>query len=183
MQHLVVITGPIGAGKSTVSDGLGRRFKAAGIAAAVVDLDDVVFMQHAPVAEMEQSWARGRAAHASLVSAWLEAGVDAVIAHGPFHTPDDLSALYRGVPAGIRPRLVMLLVPYEVALARVSVDGSRGIAAGSRDPAFLRRTHERFNQVVGSLPQSEWTFDTVEASPETIVDTLWSGLHADRENR
>lgn len=45
MRVLIVLAGPIGAGKSTVADLLGRRLAEAGSTVAVVDLDDVAFMQ------------------------------------------------------------------------------------------------------------------------------------------
>ena len=83
MATLVVITGPIGAGKSSVSTLLGRRLSRAGKDAAVVDLDDVEFMQHTSTLDVGEWWARGLEAHASLVARWLDLGVDIVVAHGP----------------------------------------------------------------------------------------------------
>jgi len=70
-----------------------------------------------------------------------DSGADVVIAHGPFCSASETSALLRQVPAGIAVRRVMLLATYEVALERVTGDSSRGL---SKDPKSLRTTYERF---------------------------------------
>lgn len=141
MSQLVVITGPIGSGKSTVADGLADHLQAVGRSAVSVDLDEVVSMLRAPLDRFERSWQQARVVHGALVAAWLHAEVDVVIAHGPFYTDEETAALLDPVPPTIAPRRVMLLAPYETALARVAVDARR---EASRDPNFLRSTHERF---------------------------------------
>src|ERR1039458_2442262 len=83
VPELVVVTGPIGSGKSSVTKMLAGRFSEAGRSAAVVDLDDIVAMLHAPLEKVEQSWERARDVHGRLVGEWLSSGVDVVIVDGP----------------------------------------------------------------------------------------------------
>jgi len=54
VTQLIVITGPIGAGKSVVANSLADRLAAADLPAVSVDLDDVVL--RAPLDKFESSW-------------------------------------------------------------------------------------------------------------------------------
>ena len=172
MTQLVVITGPIASGKSVVSIALADRLNAAGLSVAVADLDDTVTTMDASSEEFELTWDRAREVHSYLVGQWLSSGVDAVIAHGPFYSVSETSALLRQVPAGIAVRRVMLLATYEVALKRVTGDSSRGL---SKDSTFLRSTYERFLQLLPDIEICEWTFNST-TSVGDIVTTITEAL-------
>ncbi|MBA3764763.1 MAG: hypothetical protein H0X05_04555 [Actinobacteria bacterium] len=172
MAELIVISGPIGAGKSTVANGLGRRFVDSGLSAAVVDLDDVVAMIRAPLELFDWSWERARRIHGQVIAAWLHSGVHAVIAHGPIHTAAEDAALVADIP-GLVPRRVRVRAPYDVALERIKDDLTRGV---SKDPTFLRSAHERFCELLPSIPACEWDFDTTRISATEITDTLRTAL-------
>jgi shikimate kinase len=180
MSQLVVITGPIGSGKSTVAAGLAAHVQAGGRSAAVVDLDDVVGMVRAPRDRFERSWQQARKVHGELVAAWLRTGLDIVIAHGPFYTDEETGALLGPVQSTISPRHVMLLCSYEAALTRVTPDAERGV---SRDPQFLRSAHERFQQLLPHIAECEWVFDTTVMSADDIVVTLAGALALPRGGR
>jgi hypothetical protein len=182
---LVVITGPIGVGKSTVSTLLGRRLSRAGKDAAVVDLDDVEFMQHTGTLDVGEWWARGLEAHASLVARWFDLGVDIVVAHGPLVAVGahgyDVGPLLRAVPIGTLTSHALLTAPFDVALARVRNDDDRAPSALSRNEAWLRGTHERFTAALTTAPAFRWQFDTVSRSASTVADILAADLCADAE--
>jgi len=175
LAELIVITGPIGAGKSTVAHGLTERLRGVGRAVAVVDLDDVFEMGATWYEPAAGAWQRAQAVHGALIAAWLRSGVDAVIAHGPFYTADDRAALLADLPTGVVQRWVMLLAPFEAALGRVADDPDRNL---SRDPGFLRASHERFNELLNDFPRCDWVFDTTSRSAEDIVATLGASLSA-----
>jgi shikimate kinase len=168
VTQLIVITGPIGAGKSVVANSLADRFAAADLSAVSVDLDDVVAMLRAPLDQLESSWDCARRIHGSLTAAWFRSGVDAVIAHGPFYTAAEIAAVVADLP-GSAPRRVMLRVPFDVAFERVKDDPMRGL---SKDPRFLRATHDRFCELLPSMPACEWDFDTTKIPVSGIVATL-----------
>ena len=175
MRHLTLITGPIGAGKSTVADLLGRRFGASGLATAVVDLDDVVFMQRAPqIGDIE--WGRGRLAHAAIVGAWVEAGIEEVVVHGPICTAEEQTLLRSRVKAEVEFNLALLSAPLDVTIKRVMADQSRPPEAGSRIVDFLTSAHARFEGVSGELAHARWRFDTTKMSPDEIAGVIGSDL-------
>ena len=173
MQEVVVITGPIGSGKSSVASKLANRFNDAGRTVAVVDVDEIVAMLRVPPEDAKWTWETARTPHGRLVGEWLSAGVDAVIAHGPFHSRIDDANLMRHIPSEVATRRVMLLATYEVALNRVKSDPSRGL---SRDPTFLASTYEVFNQRLPEIEPCEWTFDTSICSVDDVVTTLADAL-------
>jgi shikimate kinase len=175
VAKLIVITGPIGAGKSSVAQGLAKRFHSAGRSVACVDLDDVVDTLSAPLEDFETSWRNARRGHGALIGAWLRSGVDAVIAHGPFYTAEETDALLAEVPPTQERSWVMLLVPFEVAFERIKDDSDR---FWSKDRDFLRRAHERFNELQREVPQCEWNFDTTHMSAGAIVSALSDALFA-----
>lgn len=170
MPLLVVIAGPIGAGKSTVADLLGHRLAASGLTAAVVDLDDVAFMQRdiAP----QKIWRRGAIALTALVRGWFDAKTDAVIAHGPFFEAGGYDLLLRQ-PTDVVIRHVLLRVSYETALVRVTADPSRG---ASKNPEFLRSTHDRFRTHEASLPAPDFVFDTETVPAQQIANQVAQAL-------
>jgi energy-coupling factor transporter ATP-binding protein EcfA2 len=169
VPELVVVTGPIGSGKSSVTKMLAERFSEAGRSVAVVDLDDIVAMLHAPLESVGQSWERARDVHGHLVGEWLSSGVDVVIVDGPFCSLSETAALMQCVPTGIVARRVMPLSTYEMALTRVAGDPSRGV---SKDRAILRLKYEEFARELPSIDPCEWTFDTSECSVGDVVTTV-----------
>ncbi|HEV7722374.1 MAG TPA: hypothetical protein VGO60_13870 [Iamia sp.] len=171
--RLVVIIGPIGSGKSTVAGLLAARLVAAGLTVATPDVDEVVVMGTGPADAFDTMWSRGRRVHGAVVGAWLRSGVDVVIAHGPAYTDEETEALMADVPAGTPTTRVMLLAPYAVALERVTGDPLRGV---SKDPAFLRSTHERFAALRPAIPPCDHTFDTSSLSADRLADTLAAEL-------
>lgn len=171
MRVLIVLAEPIGAGKSTVANLLGRRLAEAGSTAAVVDLDDVAFMQRdiAP----HKLWRRGSIASAALVRGWFDAGTEAVVAHGPFFESGGYDLLLEVQPSDVAVRHVLLRVPVQVALARVARDDRRG---ASKNPDFLRATHERFAGLEALLPRPDFVFQTETLGAEAIADAIVAGL-------
>jgi RecA/RadA recombinase len=154
--EVVAITGPIGAGKSTVAARLAALLAAAGTIVAVADLDDLWLELRAPGDDLDATWLRARQAHAALVTGWLAAGVEVVVVHGPFLTAPERGPLV-GALDGTPLRWALLDVTYEVALDRVADDPERGL---SRDPAFLASTHARFAELRPEMAPCAWTVDT-----------------------
>lgn len=132
---LVVVVGPIAAGKSTLAGEVADVLRERGESAVVVGLDTVAEMA---LPSLDWSWAHE--VHGHLVRAWLATPVGTVVAEGP-STPAELDQLLRCVPADVGVLKVVLVTPYDVALRRALPEADRGL---SKDPGFLRADHDRF---------------------------------------
>ena len=139
--RLLVLTGPIAAGKSTVATRLVERLVAAGRTVACSDHDEVARLGHAPGGLTGDHWAQAHVTHGALVGALLEQPFDLVVAHGPVYSAEETGALLAHVPPGTGVLRVLLTCPLGTAQDRVAADPERGL---SRDPAFLAGTHARF---------------------------------------
>ena len=175
--RLVVLSGPIGAGKSSVAELLARRVARAGRPAAVVDLDDIALMQRGHL-DLSEFWRRAGVAHLALVRSWFAAGTDVVIAHGPFFETSTHDELFTSAPPGGTTVHVMLRVSFEAAATRVATDSDRSEGALSRDAEFLRSTHEAFTTLAARLPSFDLEFDTESRSAAEIADDLAEALLA-----
>lgn len=168
LASLVVIVGAIASGKSAVAARVAERLLEAGRTSAVVDRDDVADCLVAPKRDWEAQWRRARQVHDELVAAFRRSGVDHVIAHGSFFYPGEPSA----VPAGVHDDAafrVLLSVSYETALELAKRDPNRGV---SRDPSFLRWTHDQFAQRTGTLPPFHLEVDADTESIENIAEMV-----------
>ncbi len=168
LASLVVIVGPIASGKSSVAARVAERLLEAGGTSAVVDLDDVADCLVAPKRDWEARWRRARQVHDELVAAFRRSGVDHVIAHGSFFYLDEPSAVPTGVHDSGALR-VLLSVSYEKALERAQRDPNRGV---SKDPSFLRWTHDQFAQRTGTLAPGHLKVDADTESIEDIAEMV-----------
>lgn len=168
-----MIAGPIGSGKSTVAGELARQCATASRSVATADLDDVAFGQEGCL-DLHEFWRRAGVAHVALVSGWLRSGVEVVIAHGPFGEAGSYGALRAAAHDTVRFHHVLLSVSVEDAQERVIGDVSRPASALSRDPEFLRSTHEAFGAL--DLPPCDEVFDTSRRSPSQIAHEIAARL-------
>lgn len=174
MKLLLVIAGPIGAGKSTVADLVGTKLSSSGATAAVVDLDDIAFMQRGVPGH--KLWRRAAVAARALIDGWFAAKTDVVVAHGPFFEAEGFDVLLRDLSEDVAVRHVLLRVSYGTALGRVAADDRRGM---SKDPEFLRGTHERFAELEQTFPPADYVFDTEGMSAEQIAEAIAAAVSTD----
>lgn len=142
-RRLVVIIGPIAAGKSTLASELAGLMRGGGQAVAVVGLDTVAEMALPTL----DDWTWAHDIHGQIVAAWLATPIATVIAEGP-ETPAEVDLLMRHVPSDVSVFRVLLVARYETARQRTSADPSRGI---SRDPDFLATMYRRFTDELPGL--------------------------------
>jgi adenylylsulfate kinase-like enzyme len=172
MPQLVVLTGPIAAGKNTVAGRLAQLLTAHGRTVVVADVDDVAAMVGAPGAAEAGLWFAAHEAHGALVGEWMRSAVDYVVVVGPIYSLDEQAALTRTLPDDATTVWVVVDAPVAVTLARTQADPERGL---SRDPEFHRAAHRRFRELLPLIP-ADTVFGSEKLNAEqiaaAIADTL-----------
>lgn len=137
MPLLVLITGPIAAGKSTLAQEVTARLRAEGRTVALVDLDTVAEMALPTLPDWE--WAHE--IHATLVGAWTARPLDVVVDEGS-SSASELAQILAATPDGVPVLRVLLLADVERSWERAQGDPTRGL---SKDREFLGRMYEAFD--------------------------------------
>jgi predicted kinase len=167
---IVVITGPIASGKSTVANELARQLSRNGVRAEVIDLDLVYDGLVAEGFPPEPStWMRARGDAATTAAAFLEDGTAVVVAEGSYNLPDDRSAFVDRLRSSPDVVFVTLRVSFEEALRRARGDPTRG---RSRDPEFLGAHYAERHELLAAVPETDLVFDTERVSPATAAASI-----------
>jgi predicted enzyme related to lactoylglutathione lyase/chloramphenicol 3-O-phosphotransferase len=139
---VLIISGPIASGKSTVAQSLATESRVAGSTPAVVELDRMYMMlDDGPLMSDPRISRRARRAAAALVDHYVLDGLDLIIAEGDFWTTGQRDEFTYRLSSGVAPVFVTLRVSVEEALRRVESDPNRRL---SRIPEVLRRSHADF---------------------------------------
>jgi len=168
--HVLVITGPIASGKSTLGQAVGRAIEARDATVAVIDLDLVYEMLdvHGGHKGDDRRWEAARRGTAGLAHRFLAAGIDVVVVEGEF------DGAARGVFAAdvgdrAAPRFVTLTVSYEEAYRRARADSTRGV---SRDPAFLWPWFQEYLRASAEEAATDLVLDTERLSIDRCVEAI-----------
>jgi shikimate kinase len=164
---LIILTGPVGAGKSTTSLALAQALRNANTSVAVIDLDQLYgfVRQHDGYGDLT-AWAWARRGAAALAHALFEADMTVVIVEGEFFTAEQLHSLLVPIPSDVARHFFTLQLSYEHALERVQHDPSRG---ASKNPVFLRSLHDDFAQALPFLESASHVIDTDTLTLDEIV--------------
>jgi shikimate kinase len=178
---VIVVSGPIASGKSTVAQAVADELERAGVIAPIVDLDAIHDARAGAGAAGDRgSWARARSAAAAEADAHLEAGRTVVVAEGSFNEPGDRATFVAGLPARALVLHVTLHVTYEEALRRARSDPTRG---RSRDATFLAAHYASRRAVLAKLPPTDLVFDTEAVPAPEIAATIARAIRLEPAGR
>jgi adenylylsulfate kinase-like enzyme len=167
---VIVITGPIASGKSTVAGELARELQLNGVRAEVIDLDLVHDRLTADgSASDDLTWTLAREETATAASALLEQGVAVVIADGSFNLPSDRAAFVEHLRPSTRLVFVTLRVSFDEALRRAQADPTRGV---SRNPEFLGAHFAARYDVLTAVPSTDIVIDTERTTPKAAAEKI-----------
>jgi adenylylsulfate kinase-like enzyme len=180
---VVVLAGPIASGKSTLATGSARAFERRGFDAATIDLDLIYEMlQHTGAPKTDAGiWSRARRMAGALTDAFLDDGINAVIAEGDYLDESARAEFASMLRTDVPCRFVTLTVELGTALARVAQDPTRRI---SRDRSFLTRHYVELAEVLRRRPADDLCLDTgdltVEQAAEMVVEWSLTAISARR---
>lgn len=122
-KTLVIITGPVGAGKSTVAKEIARVLQSKNVSTAVIDLDEVYCMarQQADFNDREM-WATARRAAAALTESFYASDLQVVIVEGGFLSALEIAELRQYVNSEVNEFFFTLLTSAPTALHRAQTD-------------------------------------------------------------
>ena len=122
--QLIVITGPIGGGKSFTAIAVAGLFRAEGIAAAVIDLDVIYLMARPDFTP--KGWGEARCGAGVLANQFLVDSHEVVIVEGgDFNTEEEFSELERCVTQTKNHLRITLLVRHDEVRRNVIADPKR----------------------------------------------------------
>jgi adenylylsulfate kinase-like enzyme len=174
VPKLVILTGPIAAGKNTVANALARRLTDRGGTVVVVDIDDVAAMVATPGAAQAGLWFAAHEAHGALVGQWMRSSLEYVVVVGPIYTAEEQAALTRALPDEAAALWVVIDAPVLVTFARAQADPGRGL---SRDRDFHHAAHRRFRKLLPMIP-ADRLFDSEHMDAEQIAAAIEATLGA-----
>ena len=167
---VIVITGPIASGKSTVAGELARRLGLMGVRVALIDLDlvhDQLIANGSP--PDHSTWLMARRNTATAANAHLDHGVAVVIADGSFNLPSDRAVLRKHLEASADLVFVTLRVSFAEALHRAQADPTRG---RSQDPEFLSSHFSARHAVLAATPTTDIVIDTERTTTQAAAATI-----------
>jgi predicted enzyme related to lactoylglutathione lyase/adenylylsulfate kinase-like enzyme len=173
-SRLLVISGPIGSGKSTAASLLAGRFRASGRSAANVDLDRLYLMleDRLPMAD-PRLWGMARRAAAALVDQWARDGVELIVVEGTFWTESERAEFSECLSTPVQPLYVTLQVTVDEAQRRVVADAGRRL---SKLHQVVRRCHADF-AATRAIP-SDLTIDSTATGVDEVVSILVAAIDA-----
>jgi predicted enzyme related to lactoylglutathione lyase/chloramphenicol 3-O-phosphotransferase len=171
-SRVLIISGPIASGKSTVARTLAGESRASDSTAAVVELDRMYMMlDDSPLMSDPRISRRARRAAAALVDQYVFDEIDLIIVEGDFWTDGQHNEFSYRHSSGVAPVFVTLRVSVEEALRRVELDANRRL---SRIPGVLRRSHADFaaaRRIAGDV-----TIDSTHLSVAEVAACIRSEL-------
>ena len=172
---LIVLGGPIGAGKDTVSRALAGRLEADGLKTAVIGLDEIwLMLDHQWPRRGGQHWLDARRAAAVLTDEFFRAGCDVVIINGPFVTPEERLGYTDFLRTAVRPMYVTLRVSFDESFRRVQGDSQR---PAGRTRAWYLDKYERYSALAAMLDSSELSIDTDGKTADQIAAIAQLEVH------
>lgn len=169
---LVLLAGPVGAGKSSTAVVLAAHLRAGGRPAAVIDLDVVYGMARQREGfDDEQIWTLARRSAAALAEQFFDGGIAVTVIEGGFYTPTERNDVLDALRAEVRVIPVTLHVSFNGVLRRVQADPDPGRVA-SRNPTVLRWLHDQYERALPYLRANSAVVDADTASMAEVVAHL-----------
>jgi len=172
-DEIILLTGPVGGGKTTTAVALAGELRASGRRTAVIDLDLLYPMagQGEPRYTDPATWRAVYRGAAGLAEGFIASGIDVVIVEGGFLTVDEIGWFRDGLTTDRPVRLVALDLSWDETRRRVDADASadRGV---TRDERVLRWHYGQFTAALPFLHANGVVVDGENGSAEAIARSI-----------
>jgi adenylylsulfate kinase-like enzyme len=134
---VVLVTGPIAAGKTSTALALAKRRRRAGHKAASIDMDEMMTMVAGPdgVIMTPEDWDAAGDVTAAVIDRLGESGTEFVFVSGPFFGLRNRRVVLENLHIKARVSCVVLEVELEETIRRAGKDGKRSL---TKDPDLIR---------------------------------------------
>jgi shikimate kinase len=169
---LVIITGPVGAGKSTTSQAIARALQSRNVSTAVIDLDEVYCMARQQDNFNDQEmWATARRAAAAIVESFYASGLQAVIVEGGFLSALEYSQLRQYLITDVNEFFFTLFTSASTALNRAQTDPNPGRVV-SRLADVQAKLYAEFSEGLPFLREASVILEADSRPPEVLAEIM-----------
>jgi shikimate kinase len=178
---LIILTGPVGGGKTTVTLALAERLREIGRPTSVIDLDLIYCMARQENGFADQNvWRTARRGAAALADVLFDSDVSVVIVEGGFFTPGELGALYDHITSSVQLRLITLDVSLMEAFRRAQTDPNPDRVV-SRNRAIYQRLYAQFKDALPFLQTNSMIVNANQLSPIELARLISDSVLAKLE--
>ena len=171
-KHLIIVTGPVGGGKSTTAHCVAICLREFQLATAVIDSDIVYLMaRQEPDFGDQNIWKATRRATAALVESFYASGLDAVVVDGAFWSEREYSELKSHLVSEVQETFVTLMVSDHEALRRAQTDPDPNRGA-SRLPEVQVSLYAGFSAGLAFLEQNSKVIHTDHERTEAVAKQI-----------
>ena len=163
---LVVVTGPIASGKTSVAFELAALARQQGLRAEAIDLDTIIEMVAGTdwLRVRREHWELAEEAAAAMIDRLLDSGLELVTIAGPFFSEDNREHLLGSLVSRPTARFVMLKVSLEESIRRAQAEPGRGLTS---DADFVARIYAGIDW--SSVPHNDVEIDTDDKSLDDVA--------------
>ena len=178
---LVLLTGPVGGGKTTTALALRDELRRRGHRPAVVDVDLLYLMADdgQPAFSSAETWRIAYRSAAALADLFFDSGLSVVIVEAGFFTEEERAWLCDHLRSDALRKYVTLDLSFEETLRRVTADPSDDRVA-TRNPAVLRWHYDRFVEARAFLSETTAIFDAEHLTPPELAVRIRAALVSSR---
>jgi shikimate kinase len=171
-KTLIVITGPVGAGKSTTSQALARALQSRNVSTAVIDLDEVYCMARQQADFNDRAmWSTARRAAAALTESFYFSGLNTVIVEGGFLSVLEFAELRQHVTTEVNEFFFTVLTSASTALHRAQTDPNPGRVV-SRLAEVQVNLYAEFTAALPFLREASVIIEADSRPAESLAETM-----------
>jgi shikimate kinase len=171
-KTLVIIAGPVGAGKSTTSQEIARVLQSKNVSTAVIDLDEVYCMARQQADFNDRAmWTTARRAAAALTESFYASGLDAVIVEGGFLSVLEHQELRHHVTTEVNEFFFTVFTSAPTALHRAQTDTNPDRVV-SRLPEVQASLYAEFSEALPFLREASIIIEADSRSPQSLAKTM-----------